>query len=157
MAGYATIEAAIQTAIRTLSSDFASADVVRGDYSVIDKGSATKQCVVITKLPARTIDRGGAGRRATEWNARVQIFQRYNTMTDSRTALDSLIDRVYQKLESYPTLNGTTGVNAVLISIDGEASEIRPASAPPESAPQFLMQSMTLSIIEVWNATGGEY
>lgn len=157
MAGYATIEAAIQTAIRTLSSDFASADVVRGDFSVIDKGSATKKCAIITFLGSRTLDRGGAGRRATEWNTRVQIFQRYNTMTDSRAALITLVDTVYQKLESYPTLNGTAGVNAVTISIDGEPAEVRQASAPPDSAPQFLMQSMTLSTIEVWNATGGEY
>lgn len=154
MAGYAAIEAAIQTIIRTLTGDFASADVSRGDFKIIENGSPNK--AIITQQPARTIERGGDSRRTTEWISKVEVLRRYNITDTPRTDLISLMDRIYQKLESYPTLGGLT-VNRVAISIDGEPNEIRPDGATADSIPVFLMQSLTIVTLEVWSATGGEY
>lgn len=155
MAGYDAIETRVQTILQTLSSDFASTDVVRADYSVLDTGSPP--LAIITSGGGRTLNRGGNAYRSTEWRLQIEVLVRFTTQATARETLLELVDRIYQKLESYPTLNSLTGINAVSISVDGEPQERRPEAALNGSAPIYLSQIISLSVIEQWIVSGGEY
>ena len=148
---YSTIEARIQTLIQALD-DFGTADVVRGDYRVLDRGSAPY--VVLRPGGFERMPHTFAGGRKTEWSIVVELFEKYIGDGTEQTNLEGHRQAIIDTADAYPTLNGLSGVHFATLS-SGEIP--RPVYDADGSGPFFLLQIMKWEVLELTTAREGEW
>ena len=148
---YSTIEARIQTLIQALSA-FADADVTRGDYRVLDRGSAPY--VVLRPGEFERVPHTFAGGRKTEWAVIVELFEKHIGDGTEQTNLETHRQNIIDTADAYPTLNGLSGVHFASLS-SGEIP--RPVYDEDGSGPFFLLQIMKWEVMELTTASGGEW
>lgn len=99
-------QTAIQTALQALS-DFADADVVINDWSVLDQSKAHAPYVIIETADAFE---GGAVTGATRWEIVLNLFVSFDDWTqaknDFRDVRQAIIDAVDSLANAYPVRSG---------------------------------------------------
>ena len=151
---YATIEAAVQDIIQALSA-FSDTDVTRGDTRMLTQGSPPYAIL----YPGGFVheEDGDGEQRVTEWTILIDLLVRYHGDGSEYTNLQSHRQSIMDAIDSYPTLNGTTGVRRALIEQGDEVLGVTERGASSEAAPVFLLQTLQLVVVEKTDATGGEY
>jgi len=149
---YATIEAAVQTLLQALDN-FASADVTRGDWRVLDSGGAPY--AVLYPGPFAAAVGGDWGQHVIDWTVNCEVFERYLDNGTSETSLEATRQAVIDALLSYPTLNGVSGVTLVLPE---RAEPIQYVYDESGGGPFFVMQRISILVVERTCADGsGEF
>jgi len=149
---YATIEAQIQTLIQALGA-FDDADVTRGDYRVLDAGSAPY--VVLCPGAFSYRPAGDWAQVAYEWNTVVELFERYVGDGSEYTNLGTDIGTIVQQIAIYPSLDGLANVTRATVEPDGGPIGIY---LQESSVPQFLLQRLIVRTHEELVHDGsGEY
>jgi hypothetical protein len=149
--GYATCEAALQTILRALSQ-YADAQVTRGDYDVLDRGYT--QCCVLRPGPVTVRQSGDWGQQRYAWTLDCTIYQRYVGDGSEWTNLESQRENVLDQIGAYPTLDGASGVVRAVAERAGEVAAVYPRDA---DVPAWLMQTIRLQVHEEVVHSGGEF
>ncbi len=124
-----------------------------GSYQMLDKG--VNYAAVL--LPGKFDNETGSYNSLHRDDVLVDLFVRY--ASDAATNWDNFIafrDAVTAKLEGYPSLNGLTGVQQVLISADEDPYPIVKGKNP-EIAPVFIGQRLRVTVSQRVALTTGEY
>lgn len=145
---YVTVETQVQTILQGLTSVFAtSAQVTRGDWSVLDRGYDAWAVIYPGAFDERQTAIGGSSFR---WMVNVEFGIRFTktAYTDLASKRDSLL----QHLQKYPTLNRVTNVNRGEMS----ASNLTEIFDKDGSGPFYLSQIITLPIDDFVQVTISE-
>jgi hypothetical protein len=114
MSTYTTAEAGLLAAITAYG--FSSANSSRGNFNVLNNEGVTQAAVLLQAAPSEFADnlgggRGSMGKRQQRHRIALILFQRRNANDgDNYTNLLTLCDAVVAYLDTYPGLNGTSGV-----------------------------------------------
>lgn len=158
--------AAIMSAMETIlftTKDVSNADyftntaslkaVDIGSYQMLDKGV---KCAAVI-LPGRFVSQDGSYEDVRNEDVLIDLFYRYDS--DAGTNWDNFTtfrDAVRDKLKSYPTLNGLTGVSQVNVSAEDDPEPVV-KSKSPESGPVFIVQRLRVTVTQRVRMTEGEY
>jgi hypothetical protein len=124
-----------------------------GNYQMLDKG--VSHAAVL--LPGRFSGQDGSYEEVRDEDILLDLFQRYNA--DAGTNWDNFTvfrDAVRDKIKSYPTLNGVTGVSRVLVNADEDPDAISKGKNP-EAGPVFILQRLRVTVTQRVAMTAGEY
>lgn len=124
-----------------------------GTYKMLDQGVI---CAAVI-LPGRFVSQDGSREDIRAEDILVDLFRRYDseagTNWDNFTAFR---DAVRDKLKSYPTLNGLTGVSQVQVSAEEDPEPVV-KSKNPEAGPVFILQRLRVTVTQRVAMTTGEY
>jgi hypothetical protein len=151
--GYLAIEAAALSLLQALSQ-FSDDDVTRGDFRVLDRGSAPY--AVLYPGGFEVEDYGDWGEKLFRWTMYCEIFEKYLNDGTSYTDLQTTRQNVIDCFNANPSMNGTSGV----IYVQAERGEdlIYLYDEGGEWPPQFIMQRVAVMVHEVANYDGsGEF
>jgi hypothetical protein len=150
MSNYNTVEAAVLTLIQAIST-VSSDDITRGDYSVMDSGRDN-----IAVITPGAIDQPDARSRMSyyEWDVLIDVIRRYIDDGSTSVSFIQWRDSIMTQLESYPTLDGVTGVLRTRIRTEGDPDDI---FDDDDAGPFFKVQRLRLTITQRIDLTGGEY
>lgn len=161
--------AAIMTAIETIllttkdvsnNNYFTSTAEVKavdmGSYQVLDKG--VEYAAVL--LPGRfRSDEPASYSDANHDDILVDLFARYGS--DAATNWDNFTafrDAVRAKLQSYPTLNGVTGVHKVSVIADEDPGAVlKGTGKSAQTGPIFIVQRLRVTVVQTVVLDAGEY
>ena len=136
---------------------FVNTDAIKavdvGSYQMLDKGV---KCAAVI-LPGRFVSQDGSYEDVRNEDILVDLFYRYDS--DAGTNWDNFTtfrDAVRDKLKSYPTLNGLTGVSQVNVSAEDDPEPVV-KSKSPESGPVFIVQRLRVTVTQRVRMTEGEY
>lgn len=150
---YASVEVAVQTLLQAMT-EFADADVSRGDYKILDSGADNLAVLTPGAFIKDEAAQAGARKSLRNWNVIIDLFRKYlddgTTWTDFEATRDALVDR----LELFPSLNGTAGVTLVGVEADSDPAEIFDED---DNGPFFLFQRIRVAVNERTDLSGGEY
>lgn len=143
MAGDATIQAAIQDLIQS-SSSFADADVSLGDYRILGSGSAPYAIILPGQFRAERA--GDWSQVQFIWEHPVEIWHRfagddYENVVTARTTVVDL-------LNTYPTLNSTSGISNSYVVESTEALFLYQRGQVRDSLPAFVGFRLTVRTVE---------
>lgn len=158
--------AAIMTAIETIlfmTKDASSADyftntsaikaVDVGSYQMLDKGV---KCAAVI-VPGKFSGQDGSYEEIRNDEVMIDLFYRYDLDAGSNwDAFTAFRDAVRDKLKSYPTLNGLSGVSQVAVNADEDPEAIS-KSKNPESGPVFILQRLRVTVTQRVAQNAGEY
>ena len=143
----------IQAVIRQIAA-FAAADVVINDWSVLDQSSQAAPYVIISNADDFR-SRQDATSPQTTWQVPVAIYERWTdwptTLANLRARRQAIIDE-FNVVSDNRAANGLPAVTIDEIRNDGPITPyygpyIR-AEEVPDALPQFLMQTLILSVEE---------
>jgi hypothetical protein len=150
---FSTVEAAVQTLLQAVTGTFdRTADVTRGNFRVLDDGSAPYAVLMPGEFEKRPY--GGARQEITLWTGYIWLFEKYVDDGTSYTSMEATREAVLDQLEKYPTLNFLTGIVKFRVSSGGEVTEVYDEN---KNGPFFLMQALKYEANEVTATSGGEY
>jgi hypothetical protein len=124
-----------------------------GNYQMLDKGVIYAAVL----LPGRFDGQDGSYEEIRNEDILLDLFYRYKS--DAGTNWDTFAvfrDAVRDKLKSYPTLNGLSGVSQVLVSADEDPDTIAKGKNP-EAGPVFILQRLRITVTQRVAMTAGEY
>jgi len=149
---YSTVEAAVQTLLQALAA-FASADVTRGNYQVLDSGG--DPYVVLTPGPFASGRTGDWAQVGYDWEVNGELFVRYVGDGSEWTNLETYRQSVVDCIGAYPTLNGVSGVTDAMVTMGRDVLAIRPENS---QTPEWLVQPFVVRVHEEVSYDGsGEY
>ena len=117
---YSAGEANILTLVQACSS-YNTANTSRGDWKVLNKGTAATYAIV---KPTRSPVQFSSGRILQfRWRTVIEVWERYKLDATTRTALEGHVAEIVVKIAAYPHLGGSTASNSDVIEI-GEPLEM---------------------------------
>ena len=146
------VEPGIQTIIRKQTTYFASADVTRGDYSVLDSGGV--YFCVLRPGPFGEEEKYGSALQIREMSTMVELYKRYVHQASDYTDFCAMRDAVVGELEKWPSLDSTAGINLVRCAADGPAEEVFDDEG---EGPFYIYQELRVRVVVRSTVTGGEY
>jgi hypothetical protein len=127
--------------------------VAIGNYQMLDRG--VEHAAVL--LPGRFNGEDSSYEEVRREDILIDLFRRYLSDAGTNwTAFTTFRDAVRDKLKSYPTLNGLSGVSQVLVSADEDPEPIVKGKNP-EAGPVFIVQRLRVSVTQRVAQTAGEY
>jgi hypothetical protein len=124
-----------------------------GNYKMLDQGVVHAAVI----LPGRFTGQDGSYEEVRQEDILLDLFQRYNS--DAGTNWDNFTafrDAVRDKLKSYPTLNGLSGVSQVLVSADEDPEPVVKGKNP-EAGPAFILQRLRVTVTQRVAMNAGEF
>ena len=151
---YAVVEAAVKTILEGMSEFVSNDDISRGDYRILDSGASNLAVLTPGAFVKDEAGQAGARKSLREWSVIIGLFRKHvddgNSWTDFESIRDALVDR----LELFPSLNGTAGVTLVGMEAGSDPDEIFDED---ENGPFFIFQRIRVSVNERTDLSGGEY
>ena len=151
---YAVIEAAVKTLLEGMTEFVSNDDISRGDYRILDSGAINLAVLTPGTFTKDEAGQAGARKSLRNWSVIIDLFRKYlddgKTWTDFEATRDALVDR----LELFPSLNGTAGVTLVGVEADSELGGIFDED---DNGPFFLVQTIRVAVNERTDLSGGEY
>lgn len=124
-----------------------------GNYKMLDQGVV---CAAII-LPGQFTSQDGSYEDVRNEDILVDLFWRYNSDAGSNwDNFTAFRDAVRDRLKSYPTLNGLTGVSQVQVVADEDPQDVT-KSKNPEAGPVFILQRLRVTVTQRVAMTTGEY
>jgi len=149
---YATIEAGLQGLLQGLER-FASADVTRGDWRVLDREGS--RCVVLYPGPFEVEEAGDYGQKWHFWTVYGDVFERYQDHGTSEQNFAATRQDVVDAINANPTLNGVSGVTMALARRGGELEYVYDRDG---AGPFYVMQQIGIEGVEKVSSVGsGEF
>lgn len=115
---YASVVDALATQLQSVTN-FSSANVVKGDFSVLNRGVTRAIVLVYNRMTDEIVTQGG--RAEIQWYIDLYLFNRYKSDTqihdDAADDRWNIIDRIHQ----YPLLNNLSGTLVAEV-VEGRAS-----------------------------------
>lgn len=135
----------------TNTADIKAVDV--GNYQMLDKGVI---CAAVI-LPGKFSGQDGSYEEVRSDEVLVDLFYRYKADAGSNWDAFTLFrDAVRNKLKSYPTLNGLSGVSQVAVNADEDPEPVV-KSKSPEAGPVFILQRLRVTVSQRVAQSTGEY
>lgn len=135
----------------TNTSSLKAVDI--GNYQMLDKGVLYAAVL----LPGKFSSEDGSYEDVRKEDVLLDLFAKY--ISDAGTNWDTFTafrDAVRDKLKSYPTLNGLTGVSQVSVVADEDPDAVT-KSKNPESGPVFILQRLRITVTQRVAMSSGEY
>lgn len=145
------IEAKILT-LTQATSTFAASSVTLGNYKILDKSGAAPFCIILPG-PFTAEANGGWGMVRIAWTYYADIICKF--LRDDYTQLKTAREAFVNNINTYPTLDGLSGVVHCLATGGDEIDYLY--AAGDTDNPQYVMQKITIEIQENKNYTGGEF
>lgn len=149
---YATIEAAALSLLQALAQ-FDDDDVTRGDFRVLDRGSAPY--AVLYPGPFEVRDYGDWSQKLFAWTMYCEIFEKWDGYGTCYTNLETTRQNVVDCFNENPSMNSTANVVYVIPGRGDELAYIFPRGGG--DVPQFIMQRVAVTVHETAVYTGGEF
>ncbi len=155
MSNYATVQSALLTVIRLLTSTWTSANSKEYDYRIMDAG--VDRFLVLDVGESPTIQ-SGAGFVMREWEVIIDLGYRVSgNEVDAKTSFITDRDALIAHLEKYPTLNGTANVQEVRINVIGDVIPVPVDLENNRETVAYFWQELRVSVVVNYAITGGEY
>lgn len=150
--GYLAIEAAALGLLQALSQ-FDDDDVTRGDFRVLDRGSAPY--AVLYPGGFEVQDYGDWGQKLFVWTMYAEIFEKYIGDGTEYTNLETTRQNVADCFNANPTMGGMANVIYVIV---GRGDDLRYILDEQGGGPHFIMQKVAVTAHEVVSLDGsGEF
>lgn len=147
------VEAAVQTLLQAMT-EFASADVTRGDYRRLDKGTNNIAVLTPGAFEQDGVGQAGARKSIRNWSVVIDLFRKYVDDGTTWTNFEATRDALIVQLEKYPSLDSTAGVTLVTMDAGSDPAEVYDED---DNGPFFLFQRIRVAINERADLSGGEY
>lgn len=153
MAGDATIQAALQTLIQALAN-FADADVTKGDFRVIGRGSAPYAIILPGSFRAKRS--GDWSQVQFVWSHPIEVWDRFTG--DDYSGIVTARQAVVDQVNVYPTLDGTAGISNAYAEASDRPRYLWLRGQAQTSLPQFVgFEVMVSCVEEILYSGSGEF
>lgn len=158
---YKDCEDAVVVILKTLTTFFKEAWQVSDDDVVLTpsgKGSkGTADYLIIYRPGAMPVTRISDRIEDYSWDMTLDLFVRYYNFKQAWTQFKAVRSEIINTLMIHPTLSATHGVHHVSISAGGSPQYMLAPNADPYKPPEFVTQSLSVTIQQLVEYSGGEW
>lgn len=144
----------MKTLLEGMTEFVSNDDISRGDYRILDSGADNLAVLTPGSFIKDEAGQAGARKSLRNWSVITDLFRKYlddgTTWTDFEALRDALVDR----LELFPSLNGTAGVTLVGLEAGSDPAEVFDEE---DNGPFFIFQRIRVAVNERTDLSGGEY
>jgi len=142
------IQTRLQALIQLLEA-FDDEDVTRGDYRILDRGSAPYAVILPGPFEAEFLSLGR--REKVTWSLTVEVIERY--LGDDYEPITMARQLVKDHLNGYRTLNGLAGVMDAFVTAGAALKYLYPEDG---DVAQFVIAPLTVTVVEQTTVTNQE-
>jgi hypothetical protein len=158
---YKDCEDALITILQTLTTYFPEKWQVSDDDVVLTpsgKGSkGTAEYLIVYRPGAMPVARVSDRIKDYSWEVVLDLFVRYYNYKQAWAQFKAVRAAIIDIVNIHPTLNNTHGVRRVYIGAGGSPQYMLAPNADPYKPPDFVTQTLSVTVQQLVEYTGGEW